>query len=130
MIAFKLIKMSREALKYWRALEDHERERLRADADRVRELATELAGPKAKVLLAGDFAGFRIASGARHPDVVAAELTEALKVFGVQAGGHAHQVAMDSSRTVRWGTRAGKVATRAGRRLPSPRGRDDQEPAS
>ena len=117
MIAFQLIKMARQTLRHWSQLEHDERERLRADADRVRSLAVELAGPKAKALLRRDAAGVLLPRHHRDPEVVAAELTDALAAFGVQAGGHAHQIAMDSSRTVRWGTRAGRVAARSGRRF-------------
>lgn len=94
MAAITLIKTARQSLRQWRSLPPEERERLRNDADRVRQLTVELGG-----------------SG-RDRAVVAAELKEAIGSLSRAVTEGAASAAVESSRTLRYGSRAASFGLR------------------
>lgn len=107
-----LIKTARHALAQWKALPADERERLRDDADRVRFLSVELAGPAATKLLGSDADMVDGPAAPRDRHVVTAELSSAVARLSVAAGRGAGQAVHDSSRTARLGVRLARSAAR------------------
>lgn len=114
-----ILVVARKALKHWQALPDREREELRASADRVRALGTELvaarrgAGKERSAETTSGFEEFDEARdnsgqgrtlGPRPPAVIVADLRSAVFELGAAAAPSASQMS-GRSKAARMGTR-------------------------
>lgn len=112
MSVFVMIKTARRTLAQWRELPDGERARLQAEADAVRRLTVELAGPSTVALLGKGAPSLDAPAGKRDRAIVLSELKSAVGTLSAAVGTAAGRAAHESSRTVRIGT---KVAKRFGK---------------
>lgn len=108
MLFWRLIKISNEVLSVWRKLADTERQRVQAEADRVRLLTAELTG-----LAGSSRKREHRAKARRDAGTVSAELLGAIASLSIALGPATRHAARRSTpRSLRLGARAGSFGVR------------------